>query len=155
MNVDPSRTLAIGSSPTKLLILISLSVLLTAVAITVVWLPGPLTYRKFLGGYVGIGFFSLCTVVMLWRLIISRGPVITISAEGIRDPRLAASLMPWTAVTGISTWKLRGQKIMVLAIYPDMEPRLGLTRLARWTRSASNPMWSAPECGLGGVLSKA
>lgn len=137
MNIDTSRTLRIENSLAKQLVLIGLGVLMTAVATAVAWLPGPPSDRKFLGGYVGIGFFGLCTVVMLWRLITSRGPVITISAEGIHDTRLSTALVPWTAITGISTWSAGRQKIMVLAIRPDMEPRLGLTRFARWTRSAN------------------
>ena len=61
-------------------------------------------------------FFSLCTIVGLWRLIAARGPVVTISPDGIRDTRVAAEFIPWNAVTAISTWKFRGQEAMVLAV---------------------------------------
>jgi hypothetical protein len=125
---DTSRTLIIESSPAKLLVLVGIGVLMTAVSITVALLPGTLTYRKILAGYFGPVFFGLCTGVALWRLLTTRGAVITISPEGIRDTRIAAALIPWSAVTGISTWKLHGQKVMVLAIKPGVEGRPGIVR---------------------------
>lgn len=134
---DTSRTLVIERSPAKLLVLVGIGVLITAVSMTIALLPGTLTYRKILAGYFGTVFFGLCTGVALWRLLTSRGPVITISPEGIRDTRIAAALIPWSAVTSISTWKRHGQKVMVLAMRPGVEDRLGVTRAARWSRSAN------------------
>jgi hypothetical protein len=63
--------------------------------------------------------------------------VITISPEGIRDTRIATALIPWSAVSNISTWEFSNQKAMVLAIPPGVEDQLGLTRMARVTRDAN------------------
>jgi hypothetical protein len=140
MTTDTSRTLEIESSPTKLLVLVGIGVLMTATSAWVALLPGKLSIVAMIVGYLGIAFFGLCAVVAVWRLLTARGPVITISPEGIRDTRLAAALIPWSVVTGISTWEFRRQKVMVLAISPGAEEQLGLSRMARWMRGANRAL---------------
>jgi hypothetical protein len=137
MTADVPRSLVIESSPRKLLLLAGLGVLMTVAAIWVASLPDVPFYKKLLGGYIGTIFFGVATGVALWRLLTSRGPVITISPEGIRDTRIAASVIPWGAVTGISTWQFRRVKVMVLALRPGVEDQLKLTRAARWGRHAN------------------
>jgi hypothetical protein len=143
MTADTSRTVVIESSPAKLLVLVGVGVLMTAGSLIVALLPGILPE---IWGYLGTAFFGLCTGVALWRLLTSSGPVITISPEGIRDTRIAAALIPWSAITGISTWEYRGQKAMVLAMKPGVEDELGLTRVARWTRSANRALGADGLC---------
>jgi hypothetical protein len=143
---QPRRTLVIESSPTKLLVLVGLGLLMTAGAIAVALLPGTSSIGKIVGGYFGSVFFALCTATAFWRLVASRGPVITISPEGIRDTRVAAAVIPWSAITGVSTWTYRGQKVMVLAVRPGIEERLGLTRIARWTRGANRALGADGLC---------
>jgi hypothetical protein len=96
-------------------------------------------FREFVA-YVGIVFFGLCTGVAVWRLLTVRGAVVTIKPEGIRDTRVAAELIPWNAITGISTWQYRGQRVMVLAVDPAVESRLTLTRIARWSRDPNRAL---------------
>jgi hypothetical protein len=91
------------------------------------------TFLEF-AGYVGAVLFGVCTVVIVWRLLRQRGPVITVTPEGIRDTRVAAEEIPWRAITEVSTWRYRGQKIIILAVDPTVESRLTLTRIARWSR---------------------
>jgi hypothetical protein len=95
---------------------------------------------------VGVAFFGLCTWGILRRLLNASGPVVTLSPEGIRDTRVAKEPIPWSAVTGISTWEYRGQKAMVLAVSPGVEDRLGLTRMARWTRGANRALGADGLC---------
>jgi hypothetical protein len=64
---------------------------------------------------------------------------VTISPQGFRDTRLAAELIPWRAVRGVSTWSYNGalawrQSVMVLAVEPVTEAKLTLPLLARLTR---------------------
>jgi hypothetical protein len=74
------------------------------------------------------------------------GPVVTVTPEGIRDTRVAAEVIPWSAITGISTWQYRGQKIMVLAVDPATESGLTLTRIARWSRGANRALGADGLC---------
>jgi hypothetical protein len=139
MTADTSRTLVIESSPGLLAAGLVVGVLFTALAITVVLLPIPL-WLKVVVGYPFVAFFAVYTGVFVSRLLTSPEPVITITPEGISDTRLAAQLIPWSDVTGISTLRTGlntidfGRKTMVLAIKSGVEERLGLTRMARWTR---------------------
>jgi hypothetical protein len=146
MTTDTSRTLEIESSPAKLLRLVGIGVLMTAVAVTVTLLPDVPYIGRVVGGYFGILFFGLCTGAALWRLLTASGPVVTISPEGIRDTRIAAAIIPWRAVTGISTWQYRGQKLMVLAMKPGIEDQLGLTLAVRWSRGANRAFGADGLC---------
>ena len=146
MTTDTSRTLVIESSPRKLLVLVGIGGLMTAASLAVAFLlPSiALLYRSV--GYFGAAFFGLCTCAAVWRLLTSRGPVITISPEGIRDTRVAAVVIPWSAVTGISTWEYSGQKAMVVALKPGVEEGLGLTSMARLTRDANRALGADGLC---------
>lgn len=149
MAVDTTRNIEIENAPAKMLRLIGLGVLMTAVsaALAFRWIPGigPGSYGEFIG-YCGLVFFGFCTVVALWSLLTTRGPVVTIAPDGIRDRRLTSDLIPWGAIRGISTWEYRGQKAMVLAVDPSVEARLALTRMARWTRGANRALGADGLC---------
>ena len=67
----------------------------------------------------------------------SAAPVMTVSPAGLRDVRVAAEPIPWRAIKSISTWQMQRQMVLVVAIDPEEEARLTLTRLARWTRDAN------------------
>ncbi len=140
---DTSRTLVIEGSPRQLLVIVGAGVLMTAVSLAVALQP---SISDKIWGYLGAAFFGLCTVVSLWRLLISSRPVIAISPEGLRDTRGASALIPWSAVTGISTWEYFGVRTMVFAIKPGVEDRLGLTPVARWTRGANRALGADGLC---------
>ena len=61
-------------------------------------------------GYAGTILFSICSAISGWRLLTIRGPVVTITPQGIRDTRIAAEFIPWTSVKQISTWNCVGRK---------------------------------------------
>ncbi len=132
-NSDALRIIEIKGSSGKLLLLIAGGLLLIAACAFAILQPDAPLKAK-IAGYVGVPFFGLCLVIALQRLIASSGIVITISSIGIRDTRVAAKFIPWSDITRIGTWAHRGQKIMVLAVAPGVQDRLGLTRSARWTR---------------------
>jgi hypothetical protein len=143
--MKPDETIIIESSPAKLLLLVGMGVLMTAVSAAVIVLPDAGLIQQGVG-YLGVGFFGLCTGVILWRLLGASGPVITISPQGIWDKRVAADPIPWSAVAGISTWEFRRQKVMVLAMKPGAEERLDLTRMVRWTRGANRALGADGLC---------
>jgi hypothetical protein len=131
--------LEIRQSPIAMLGLLLGTVVLTlgGIAIALHWIPVRAgSFKEFVGGYASAGFFGLCTAVILWRLATVRGPVITITPEGIRDVRIAAEFIPWHTIKSVSTWQHRGFRCMVLAVDPAVENRLSLRlpRATKWLR---------------------
>jgi hypothetical protein len=149
MSVEATGIVEIKQSPLRMLGLIAIGIVLTALCVGIAFHLFPdlqaSLYQEFMA-YVGVVFFSLCTIIGLWRLLSVSGPVVTITPEGIRDTRVAAQVIPWSAITGISTWQYRGQKIMVLAVDPATESGLTLTRIARWSRGANRALGADGLC---------
>ena len=149
MSVEATGFVEIKQSPLRMLGLIAIGIVLTALCSGIAFHLFPdlhaSLYQEFMA-YVGVIFFGLCTIIGLWRLLSVSGPVVTITPEGIRDTRVAAEVIPWSAITGISTWQYRGQKIMVLAVDPATESGLTLTRIARWSRGANRALGADGLC---------
>ncbi len=142
MMIDTSRTLRIKGSRLKLAVLVLLGLTMTAISASGLYLDvgGNASIngsRAMVAGYVGAPFFFLCTLAAAWRLRRSAATVLTIGPTGIHDTRVARRMIPWTAVSGISTWSYKGQRVIVLQVLPAVEQGLGLTRIARLTRSAN------------------
>lgn len=94
----------------------------------------------------GMLFFGYCTVVIVWRGFKRGGTTLTITEQGICDPRIAAEIIPWTAIRAISTWEYAGQRALVLNIDPAVEAALHLSPIARWTRSANRALGADGLC---------
>ena len=148
MTVDTSRIVEIEQSPGKMIFLLVLSVLMSALAVGMAWLLARDSNGSFTAFLVWVAavFFPLCTILIVWRLFTTRGPVVTITPDGIRDTRVAAEFIPWSAIAGISTWQHSGQKVMVLAVDPVVERTLTLTAMARWTRGANRALGADGLC---------
>lgn len=137
---DPPPKVEIGASRTKLVLLTIAGIVMTAGSALLASrrlpsvLPG--SYGEFIG-WVGLIFFGLCTLLIVWRLFTSHGVVLTLDSEGIHDKRITDKVIPWNAVRGISTWQSQRQRIMIVAVDPDFERSLNLSRLARMAREAS------------------
>jgi hypothetical protein len=143
MTIDTSRAVEIEASPLKQFGLIVISVVMAALCGAIV-LGGfakvqPGSFREFVC-YVGLVFFPLCGLLLLWRAVTMRGPTVTITPEGIRDVRVAAEFIPWRAIHNISVWKHRRQRFIVLAVDPAVEAGLDLTRMARWSRNGNRAL---------------
>lgn len=140
MTSDTGGSLAIEASAARMFGLAALGAVMTA-------LSAAAALHVFAGvrhggvvefaGWVGMVLFAACTVLGLWRAFTFRGPVVTITPEGIRDIRVAAEIIPWDAVSSIKVWESHGQRVLVLAVDPAVEEGLTLTRIARWTRGAN------------------
>jgi hypothetical protein len=93
--------------------------------------------------------FAGTTSVLLWRVFTIRGPVVTITPEGIRDVRVLAELIPWNAINDIAIWDRRE---MVPAVDPaaeaahsDTSRSLDGARLVRRrTTAIGSPMLNEP-----------
>jgi hypothetical protein len=80
----------------------------------------------------GVAFFGLAGLMAL-RSMAGRRDIVAISPQGITDIRISPSLIPWTAIRGMSMRETRGQRFIMLDVDPAVEKALPLTRTARWT----------------------
>jgi hypothetical protein len=151
MPLDTPDTIEIAARPWKHLGLATLGVAMTALSAAIAFDLLPHTRRvsdffTFIG-YVCVLFFGASTVLLVWRSLPLRGVVVTVSPDGIRDTRVAADFIPWTAVLGVWTWELEWQKFVVLSIDPDVARNLQVTMLARLMRRLF-PMFSVNRLGI-------
>lgn len=91
-------------------------------------------------GWVGLVFFGLCGVLLLWRTLTARGPTLIISPAGLHDVRVSARPIPWNSVRRMYTWSYQGQRILVVDIEPEVEKGIGLSRIAAWTRGPNRAL---------------
>lgn len=142
--IDTSGTIAIEQSPWKMLMLLFGSLAFVAAGW---WMIGATerTGRQSLEtihffGWASIVFFGLCALILLWRLATVRGPVITLTPEGIRDTRVSSDIIPWTAIRSITTWSHKGTSAMVLGLRAGEEEKLKLSAITRMTRGANKAL---------------
>lgn len=140
--MDKLRTIEIEYSPVRMIMIlvggVAMAALSGLLAFRIIPDPraGPGSFHEFIA-YVGLVFFSLAAVSVLWRLAVTRGPVVTLTAAGIRDIRIAPEEIPWSAVHAIGACQIRRQRFLVLAVDPAVEAQLRLTRGVRWSRAAN------------------
>jgi hypothetical protein len=149
MTIDTSRAVEIEASRAKLLGLAVIGVVMTALSMAIALHAFPKVQPGSLAeftGYVGIPLFGACTLLALWRAFTAHGPVVTIAPQGIWDRRVAAEIIPWSAVKDIAVWKHRRQRYMVLMVDPAVEAGLHLTRMARWSRNANRALGADGLC---------
>ncbi|MCG6858348.1 MAG: hypothetical protein LJE67_09795 [Salaquimonas sp.] len=119
MAIDTSKTMKIRLSPWKLLALLAVSLVFTVGCGVEVFqdLNGAAAgiYQEVFdfGGVLFFGFGFVATVIMAIRW---RGPVVTLSPDGIRDIRMSPELINWRDVNDITT--LRGDD-------PEMQAATG------------------------------
>lgn len=144
-----TKTIDVEASPLKLAVIGVLGVGMTAGCLVIVLgyipNPGPSSW-KWWAVLFGVPFFGGCTLVAFWRALVSRGPVLSFSPEGLLDRRIAPVPIPWRAIRGISTWTYKRQKVMVLDVDPGAEAQLPLSRMVRLTRSANRQLGADGLC---------
>lgn len=134
MAIDTTRTIEIRQSPWEMVKLLAIGIGFVACSVFIAY-QGNIFYLAI--GIFGVVFFGALTLFVLWRLFTLMGPVVTVSPAGVRDKRVAADLIPWSAITGISTWEAYNQPAIILAIRPEVEKRLHLSMITRLTRRAN------------------
>ncbi|MEZ5923494.1 MAG: STM3941 family protein [Hyphomicrobiaceae bacterium] len=154
MTIDTTRTIEITGSRRRLLMLSLLGLAMTGLSVWVAWAGlAPTGSFPQLVVWIGVPFFGLCTAIALWRLATADRVVLTLSPDGIRDVRVAQEPIPWAAVTGLSTWSSHGQNVLVVAVDPEAEKRLTLTRMARWARGPNRALGADGLCIVAAGLS--
>jgi hypothetical protein len=144
--VQTSDVMEIKGSPAKLIGLLAIGVLMTALSAALAFRWLPVTPRAVPWGWFGLVFFGLCTVICVWRLLTAGRTVVTITPQGIKDVRLAADVVPWRAVRDISTAVVKSQKFIVLAVEPSIDKQLSLTRIAKWSRGPNRALGADGLC---------
>ena len=64
----------------------------------------------------------------------TRGAIVTVGPQGVRDVRISRDWIPWTAITGVSERSIKGTHFLMLRIEPAFEATISLTRYARWSK---------------------
>jgi hypothetical protein len=127
MNDQLPDDIVIGYSDLRVLRLAGLGVIMTLLSASIAF--NWFAYKNIDGfhvliGYVGIAFFGLAALKIVWTLITARGPVVFVSRYGIRDLRVSNELILWGSVEDITGWEYRRQKCVVLRISPALEQQL-------------------------------
>jgi hypothetical protein len=97
------------------------------------------TFIQFIG-YASIVFFGAVGVVWCRRLFRGDRPVVIVSPQGFYDERIASAIIPWAAIRQIGVASIKGQRFIVLDVAPDVEARLPLTWITKWSRGANRGM---------------
>lgn len=146
---DAAQSVEIEISPGKLLKLLGVGVVMTVLPVALTFIPDFRAEFGVIGTVLACAIsalFAFFALIGAWRLFTTRGPVVTITPDGIRDTRVAAELIPWSAVRSISTWEMANQRVMVVAVDPALERTLTLTPMARWSRSANRALGADGLC---------
>ncbi len=142
------QKMEIKGSPKQLQALLALGVMFTAAsaAIAFGWLPVKSGGLRQAVAWAGLPFFGLVTLDGFRRILKASDTVVTLSAEGVRDIRLAERSIPWGAIKDVGVWSKQGQNVIVLKVPPQTEEAIGLTRMARWTRTANAKLGADGLC---------
>lgn len=140
--IDTSARIEIRQSPLKMLGLALGSIAFVAGGAFIVFGPPGEDAGSFIVfiGWVGMLFFGLCGVVILWRGLTAIGPTLTLSPAGLHDVRVSRLPIPWHAIRGFSTWSYQNQKILIVDVSQSTEDAIGLTRIARWSRGPNKAL---------------
>jgi hypothetical protein len=143
MNPQLPQGVEIGYSTSRMLRLAGLGVVMTLASASVAlnWYASNRIDDFYeLVGYAGIVFFGLATLVIVWRLLTAKGPVVFISRQGIRDTRVVNDLIPWGLVEDIVAREYRRQKFVLLKISPVLERQLFATKGKQAMMAASKAL---------------
>ncbi|KMO41303.1 hypothetical protein VQ02_06040 [Methylobacterium variabile] len=84
-------------------------------------------------------FFVACGLVLfglgiplVLRELLRRGPVVSVSAEGLFDRRLSTDWIPWHAIAAVDEVAIGRQGFLQLQVRPGLADHLPWTRRGRW-----------------------
>jgi hypothetical protein len=85
-----------------------------------------------LSGWAGVGLFGAMVLLAPGRLAdLRRGPVLTISPEGIQDRRFSDQTVPWEEIIEVTEWSYRSTRSIRLILEPSLLATIELKPLAR------------------------
>lgn len=125
-------------SPKKQLALLSIGCALVACSWFVAATNADIVYRTV--GWLGVGFFTLCVVIAVKRLLIGGVPFV-FDLSGIAFPSGSFGLIPWTEIKECSVVTIRGNEFLALTFH---DPTRVLSRV-----SAAKRRWALANQRLG------
>jgi hypothetical protein len=145
-HVDTSSTVEIELDRVVMVGIIIVCLAFTATAWWAVFDPAS-HGRDIVAGWVGMLFFGGLTLLGTVRLFTWRGPVLTVSPQGVRYRHFATDLVPWSGVTAVGEWKYPLARSVMLSLAPGVEEKL-LHRsiIRRWLRGPNRAF------GVNGML---
>jgi hypothetical protein len=147
--LDISRQpVEIKGSAAKLLGLVGLGLVMTAMsgAIAFGFIPNiEGSFVQFVG-WIGLFFFGASMLIGLSRLFTASKAILTLLPDGLLDTRVAEKPIPWAAMEDIGVWSSHGQKIIVIAVPPEVEAGLGLRRMVQMTRGVNAKLGADGLC---------
>jgi hypothetical protein len=131
-SVDLAQDIEIGRCRAGLRLLVAGGVIMTLVSasLTFGWWDGMVAYEAE-AGYAGLALFGALTCWLIWQAPAGRGPVVVITAFGIRDLRIGNEFLVWESIAEVSATECRGRRVIVL------KPTLALQRQLRGLRAAT------------------
>ncbi len=136
--IDVSATRRVRGSPSKLVLLLILSIGLTAIcvllALGLLPLDGEDREAGLVFGWIGTALFGFSLAVMVRRLVGWQSVVIEIAPEGIIDRRLTGERVRWDEITDVAVWSERGNSFIQLKLCEAAEARLFGSPWARFMR---------------------
>jgi hypothetical protein len=83
-------------------------------------------------GWFGVAFFGMGLIVILYMAARLRGPIVTLSPEGVLDVRVMKAIIPWSEVTGVYEWRPSPfAKFAMLRLNPNYLARFETNRVQR------------------------
>lgn len=149
-----AQVVEVKNSPLKLVGFAVGGVLLTAMCAAVVFGPmsAPGGSLPQFAGWVGIPFFGAMTLIAIGRLVSPGKTVVTLSPAGYLDTRLSERPVPWSDIKGVNVWTMQRQKVIVLQVPTETEASIGMTRMARWSRTANAKLGADGLCTMASGL---
>ncbi len=96
----------------------------------------PASVRVIVGGWGGLLFFGLTTVWWTSRLF-SRGPIVDVTRQGVRDHRISSAWIPWSTIRDVQVRTMRRSKFVVLDVDPALLDAMATTRFQKMLRGLS------------------
>ena len=134
------------ASPARTLGLAALSLILALMSAGTLLLVPPWSL-KWVMSWAGLILFTWFGVRWLQEGL-TRGPLVSVGAKGVRDVRISSEWIPWTAIRGIG----RYFSSVVLRVDAASVASIPLTRLGRWMRwsNALFPAYNISTANLKG-----
>ena len=140
--IDTSRVLEVRRSIVKLA-----GITTFALAAAVACAGVAVTELSPLLGSIGLIVFGAMSILLLWCLSASRGPVLTFAPQGFRDARMTRNIIPWQSIRSITTERTVGNhELMVLVVDPAIGEQLAFTRRGRFVWNARGRRGQSEIC---------
>ncbi|MBL8561778.1 MAG: hypothetical protein JNN06_05805 [Gemmobacter sp.] len=92
-------------------------------------------------GVIGMSFFGLCLMALVWQLFTVPKFVLTLSPQGLRDMRLSRSEIPWEAVLNVRSDKKYKMLILDLAAGTHLQLTSLSNAMLRLNRAFGHDFW--------------